>query len=117
MPLCFKTEKRKGLRCRPVAEQESAGAPRCSNKGARRRTPWGRRLPRERCACARSIVSKEPAILCETIPRSQIIDETWARIKAAAALDNQKWGRGDGSRGYAQLTTEFIPIRWVGFLV
>jgi hypothetical protein len=41
----------------------------------------------------------------------QIIDETWAAIRDAAARDNAKWARGDGTRGYAQLTTEFIPIR------
>jgi hypothetical protein len=45
---------------------------------------------------------------------NQIIDETWARIKDAAARDNAKWARGDGTRGYAQLTTEFIPIRRAG---
>lgn len=41
----------------------------------------------------------------------QIIDETWARVAPAAARDNAVWGRGDGGRGYRQLTTEFIPIR------
>jgi hypothetical protein len=40
-----------------------------------------------------------------------MIDETWGSIKDAAARDNAKWGRGDGTRGYQQLTTEFIPIR------
>lgn len=41
----------------------------------------------------------------------QIIDETFGRIRGAAARDNAVWARGDGTRGYAQLTTEFIPIR------
>lgn len=40
-----------------------------------------------------------------------MIDTLWGRIKGAAAKDNQVWKRGDGSRGYTQLTTEFIPIR------
>ncbi|KAI8471595.1 MAG: coth protein-domain-containing protein [Monoraphidium minutum] len=41
----------------------------------------------------------------------QIIDDTWGTIREAAARDNQRWGRGDGTRGYTQLTTEFIPVR------
>jgi hypothetical protein len=41
----------------------------------------------------------------------QIVDATWARIRDAAARDKARWARGDGSRGYAQITGEFIPIR------
>eukprot|EP00775_Hariotina_reticulata_P008887 gene8887-9065_t len=41
----------------------------------------------------------------------QIIDTQWAKISNVAAQDNLVWQRGDGSRGYQQLTTEFIPIR------
>lgn len=42
---------------------------------------------------------------------SQLVDSTWARIRPLAAQDNTIWKQGDGSRGYAQITTEFIPIR------
>ncbi|KIZ02309.1 hypothetical protein MNEG_5654 [Monoraphidium neglectum] len=39
----------------------------------------------------------------------QIIDETWARIKDAAARDNAKWARGDGTRGAKQLLQTYAP--------
>ncbi|KAF8057939.1 hypothetical protein HT031_005885 [Scenedesmus sp. PABB004] len=51
------------------------------------------------------------AATAAAVAPAQIIDATRARIEAAAAADNALWGRGDGSRGYAQLVTEFIPIR------
>lgn len=41
----------------------------------------------------------------------QLVDATWNRIKGFAAMDNAIWKQGDGSRGYQQITTEFIPIR------
>lgn len=41
----------------------------------------------------------------------QVIDALWQKIQAVAAMDNQVWQHGDGSRGYLQITTEFIPIR------
>jgi hypothetical protein len=40
-----------------------------------------------------------------------LVDTTWNRIKGLAAQDNTVWKVGDGSRGYQQITTEFIPIR------
>jgi hypothetical protein len=41
----------------------------------------------------------------------QIIDDHYNRIKGVATADNAKWGGGDITRGYTQLTTEYIPIR------
>lgn len=41
----------------------------------------------------------------------QMVDALYAKIQPVAALDNTVWQRGDGSRGYKQITTEFIPIR------
>lgn len=43
--------------------------------------------------------------------RPQLVDSTWGRIKGFAAQDNAVWQAGDGTRGYQQITTEFIPIR------
>jgi hypothetical protein len=40
-----------------------------------------------------------------------MIDALYTKIQPVAAQDNAVWQRGDGSRGYKQLTTEFIPIR------
>jgi hypothetical protein len=39
------------------------------------------------------------------------VDTTWNRIKGFTAADNAVWKVGDGSRGYQQITQEFIPIR------
>jgi hypothetical protein len=41
----------------------------------------------------------------------QLVDTTWNRIKGFAARDNAIWKQGDGTHGYTQITTEFIPIR------
>lgn len=41
----------------------------------------------------------------------QLVDSTWNRIKGFAAQDNTIWKAGDGTRGYTQIATEFIPIR------
>lgn len=46
-----------------------------------------------------------------TVLTVQLVDATWNRIKGFAAQDSAIWKQGDGTRGYTQITTEFIPIR------
>jgi hypothetical protein len=40
-----------------------------------------------------------------------MVDALYTKIQPVAAKDNTVWKRGDGSRGYKQITEEFIPIR------
>jgi hypothetical protein len=40
-----------------------------------------------------------------------MVDALYTKIPPVAAKDNAVWKRGDGSRGYKQITEEFIPIR------
>ena len=52
------------------------------------------------------LVSPSPAHIS-----AQMIDELYPRIKPLAVADAAQWGGADITRGYTQLTTEWIPIR------
>lgn len=50
-------------------------------------------------------------LICALTLLTQIIHETYSKIKVAAAQDNAVWNIGDPALGYQQLVKEWIPVR------
>ncbi|KAF6266395.1 coth protein-domain-containing protein [Scenedesmus sp. NREL 46B-D3] len=81
--------------------------------GARRGPGFGRAGVRRHVARATATGSSRGSMQAAPVAVGalQMVDALYRTIQPVAALDNAVWQRGDGSRGYKQITEEFIPIR------